>query len=229
MSRWQRDGLVVQWIDGGLHLSAGGDGLLLDTPVHAATQLDAAALGGLRTVALSSGRAHSVRGLVALLCAMEPHRSPTVPLRLRFLAGEERGPMLAEAWTRGWGRYAVSIDVEQPGAVFDVGAMTVRTFALAGGEPYWGPRPGVDRITTLGFRVNVGDTVVAYAPAAAPTNAVRRLLDGAALAVVEVGAAPWPRSAHRWRLNLSEALMASSTAQDVWVVTDEGQFAGDEA
>ncbi len=228
MSLWQGDGLVVTWLMGGVYIESGGDGLLLDVPPGSSRLMSPTQLGRLRAVALSGGRMQSIGGMVGLLCQLEPGRSQDAALSLWFALGHERGPMLAETWVRGWGRYPVTLDAEAPGAEFDVGAMAVKTVSYAAGEPRWGDEPTVESRQAVGFRVTVAGQTIAYAPAAARPQAVQRLVRGADLAIVEVGAVPWPRSDRQWRLTLADAVQATADVQNTWIVGDDGHFVGGE-
>lgn len=216
---WQRDGVEVQVLGGGLYIEQGGYGLLLDAPVGVAVPRP----GALGTIALSGGRIGSVGGLVPLLCALEPHRAQDVPLTLVGPLGDDRGARLATAWAEGWpGRYPVRHDGLTPGQTFDAGPLLVDTVEIVRGEPRWRPEPAVERVAALAFRVHTRTGLIAFVPGAAPGKAVERAVAEAALAVVEVGTEPWPKSERRWRLSPAEAL-ALPVPGELWVVDEHGQ------
>ncbi|TNE84209.1 MAG: hypothetical protein EP330_30275 [Deltaproteobacteria bacterium] len=219
---WQRAGVEVRALGGGLYLEEAGYGLLLDAPVGVAVPRP----GVLGTIALSGGRIGSVGGLVPLLCALEPHRDPEVPLSLVGPLGDDRGARLAEAWSQGWpGRYAVRHDALSPGQVFDAGPFEVETVAIVRGEPRWRPEPAVERVSAMAFRVHTAAGVVAFVPGAAPGSTVARCVADAALAVIEVGTEPWPVDERRWRMSEAEAL-ALDVAGERWVLDERGLTPG---
>jgi hypothetical protein len=222
-----RDDLVVRWMGGGLYLECAGQGLLLDVPAGAAERLGAqGSLGRLRAIAVSGGRIQSVGGLVPLLCALEAHRMPDLPLSIWAPIGEERTALLADAWSRGWpDRYPLSIDAEAPGGQFEVGPFSIRTEIVRRGEPRWRAPASIERVIGVGFQVEAGTSRVAFVPGAARTGAVSHLCRGADLAVIEVGVRPWPSSEEAWRLTAVEAIGAAEEVESVWIVGDDGQFA----
>lgn len=220
--RWSRGGVSVRWVRGGLYVEAHGHGVLLDCPPAAVDELTDV-LPRIREVVLTGGRLRSAGGLTALLVALERHRVVDVPLPLHFPLGDERPSALAEAFVRGWpDRYPVQFDAELPGTTFDVGPLEIHTFASRRGEPRWLPTPEVRSVMAQAVRVVVGDVVVAFVPGAPLTAATRRAVQGADLAVVEVGVEPWPHSDVPFRSTLSEALTLTGSCGELWIVGDDG-------
>lgn len=222
---FRRDGVSAWWIGGGLYLEADGEGLLLDAPGTAADALEGlGALPRIRSVLLTSGRPRSVAGLVPLLCALERHRTDE-PLPLRSCLGEERGEALANAWMVAWpGRYPLLVDGFLPGEPFDAGPFEGETVPVRHGEPVWGRDPLVLPAIGVAVRVRVGDVTIAWVPGAGPDGAVRQACRDVDLAVVEIGAEPWPPSEAAWRLTIEDALALASEAAEVWIVGDDGKF-----
>lgn len=230
MSRWTRGELEVRWLSGGVWLQLGDDALLLDAPPGCEVGLSQVDRGALRAVALSSGHVRAVGGLVGLLCALEPARRADLPLELHTLWGEERGPMLAEAWVRGWTeRYPITLDVDSPGAAFEVGPFHVEPLAVPRGEPRWLPEATVESVLAQAFRVDVDGVRVAYLPGCGPGTSAARVLDGVDLAIVEVGVVPWPRTERRWRLSSLDAATLIPEGTDAWLVGDDGRMLGAES
>lgn len=221
--RFERDGLLVEWLEGALWVEVAGAGALFDAPPGVVERLGDRARK-LQGIVLTSGRVRAVGGLVPLLVELARFRMGSVPLSLRFLLGEERGAMLAETWVRGWpDLYPLTLDAELPGSAFDVGDLAVETVAVRAGEPRW--REGtVEPLVAVALRIGFGEVQVAWVPGAAPTPAVDRACAGVALAVVEVGVVPWPRADQPWRLGMADALRAGEGADELWVVGDDGRF-----
>lgn len=216
-------GLSASWLDGAVYVEYGGAGLLLDAPPGIVDRLGDR-LPNLQSVLLTSGRIGAVGGLVPLLVALERWRVRDVPLSLRFLLGEERGATLAETWVRCWpDAYPLTLDAEVPGTTFDVGALTVSTVALRAAEPRW--RLGrAEPVVAVAVRVVAPGASLAWVPGAAPDRAVKRACAGVDLAVIEVGAVPWPPTAGRWRMSVADALEAGGDAGALWVVGDDGRL-----
>jgi hypothetical protein len=223
---FRREELAVHWLGGGLYLEVLGEGLLLDAPLAAVPALrDLGALSRVHAVVLCSGRSQSVEGLVPLLCALERVRRPEVPLALRSCLGDERGTQLASAWLRAWpDRFPVVLDGVAPGAEVETGAFRVRTVPVRHAELRWGGQPRVEEAVGVAVRVSTSMGSVAWVPGAAPGVAVRRACHGVDLAVVEVGIEKWPVTAEPWRLTATEAIAAAESAEEVWLVGDDGRF-----
>ena len=220
------DAVRVRWLGGGLLLVADGYGLLLDAPPGVVDLLgeDLARVGA---VALSGGRMRSCGGILALLCGLEPHRRADVPLAMRFPLGDERPGVIAESWVTGWpGRYPLDLDAEPPGAAWEAGPFVVRTLALRRAEARFLPRPRVESVVGQGFRVQRGATKVVFLPGTAAGDPALAVVKGADLAVLEVGAAPWPPDEARRRLSAGEAVAAAASAKSAWIVGDDGAFRG---
>jgi len=226
---FRRQGVEVRWLGGGLYLEAQGQGLLIDAPTGVAKVLTAMeTLERVQSVILTGGRLLSVDGLLGLLCALEPHRPEDHSLELRFPLGEERPATLASAWRSGWlPRYPLSLDGMMPGESLCAGPFTVYTQRILRGEPRWRPTPGVERVVAMALRVEVAGVSVAWVPGGATSRSMARLCQGVDLAVVEVGVQPWPRSAHRWRLSMDDAVNIASEADSAWLVGDDGRPMGD--
>lgn len=224
-ARWERDGLVVEWLGGAVWIEVAGSGVLLDVPPGAVERLGDR-LPRLRSVGLTSGRVRAVGGLVPLLVELSRWRTGEVPLALRFPLGEERGAMLAETWVRGWpDLYPLTLDAEVPGSTFDAGDAVVTTVPLRAGEPRW--RDGtVQPVTAVALRVEVAGRRVSWVPAAAPDGALRRAVAGADLAVVEVGRVAWPRADTPWRPTVEDAVALRDVVGELWVVGDDGRLVG---
>lgn len=226
---FQRGELGAWWCGGAVYLRHGTDGLLLDAPPGISDALDPQQLGQLRAVVLTSGRVRAVGGLVPLLVALERYRDADAALELWVLLGEERGAMLAETWVRGWpDRYPLTVDAAAPGAELDIAGFRVQTLELPSGEPRFRAQEVVRQRATA-VRVASAGSVVAWVPGAAPGRAVERACADADLAVIEVGVVPWPRTERRWRLTAADALAAAPDQAELWVVGDDGRFAGAEA
>lgn len=224
-ARWERDGLLVEWLGGAVWVELAGAGLLLDVPPGAVERLGDR-LQRLRSVALTSGRVGAVGGLVPLLVELARWRVGDVPLALRFPLGEERGAMLAETWVRGWpDLYPLTLDAEVPGSTFDAGDAVVTTVPVRAGEPRWRDAT-VQPIPAVALRIEVDGRRVAWVPACAPDGALRRAASGADLAIVEVGQAPWPRTDERWRPSTADALALRERVGELWVVGDDGRWVG---
>lgn len=213
--------LELWWLDGALYLETEGVGLLVDAPagVHRAL---ADRLPRTQAVALSSGRMRSVGGLLALFRALEVHR--TLPFEVRFGLGEDRAPLLAEAYDRGWpDGVPVQLDGFMPGETFDTGPFSVTSVPVNHGERCRGPAP-VRGAPGVAFRLEAGGATVAWVPGAGPGSPVRRACRDVDLAIVEVGVVPWPPTPERWRLSYDEAVQAADGAE-LWVVGDDGRLA----
>lgn len=223
--KFRRAGLVVHWLGGGLYLEKDGQGLLVDVPVAAVPALrNLGALGRVTAVMLTSGRPQAVEGLVPFLCALEPLRDAETPLTVWSCLGEERGTVLSSAWMRAWpGAFPLIHDGVMPGSTFEAEPFVVRTRPVRHGEPRWSEQEVVPAVG-VAVSIEAGGVRIAWVPGAAPGPAVQALCAGAALAVVEVGVRPWPQSAARWRLTNEEALRATGTAGEVWLVGDDGTF-----
>lgn len=219
-----QDGLQVHWLHGGLYLEYQGEGLVLDAPPEAVPELERlGAMPHVHSLMLSSGRTRAVGGLVSLLCALERYRGPGAPLSVRSMLGEERGPALAGAWLGAWQRpYPLLVDAIAPGSPFETGAFEVTPIPVRHGEPRWGPVSTVEPAPGHALRVCCDAGTVAWVPGAAPGPQARRACQGALLAVVEVGAEPWPQSNDRWRMTVSDALEAAQAAEETWLVADDG-------
>lgn len=224
---FQLGGLAAHWLSGGLYVEAEGEGWVIDAPASAAAGLAAiGALPRVRGVVLTGGRVQSVGGLPALLCALEPHRPADTPLPIWSPMGDERGALLAEAWSRGWpDRFPLQIDTEAAGAVLELPPFRVHTFAVTRGEPRWKPSPSVFPESAAALRIEYGGLAVAVVFGAAPGTVVRHACRGAALAIVEVGVLPWPATDQPWRMTTEQAALAAADAAVVWMVGDDGRFA----
>lgn len=217
---WSQDGVDVRAVGGGLWIVQEGYGILLDAPVNVSLLLESRELATLGTVALSGGRIGSVGGLVPLLCALEPHRVPDIPLNLVEPLGDERGSQLASAWTQGWpGRYLIAMDTLAPGQSFDAGPFAIDTVSIVRGEPRWRPEPGVMRVSAMAFRVHTAAGIIAFIPGSAPRGIQRAIL-GSRLAVIEAGTEGWPTDERRWRIGVSEA--GQLKAHELWVLDERG-------
>lgn len=226
--RFHREGVLVEWLEGGLYVEHDGVGLLVDAPAGLVDRAGAR-LGRVQALALTSGRIRAVGGLVPLLVEMARVRTTDVPLSIRFPLGEERGAMLAETWVRGWpDLYPLTLDAELPGATFEVGAMSVRTLAIRAGEPRW--RDGtVHGLEAVAVRIETPGPSVAWVPGAAPSQAVARACANVDLAVVEVGVVPFPPTPHPWRLTVDDAVRLGRGAGALWIVGDDGRMGVGEA
>jgi hypothetical protein len=222
--RWERGGVVVRATGGGLCVDAGDVALVVDAPRGVAEAV-VDVLPRVHGVVVSSGRLASVRGLLGLLDALGPHRDDDAPLSVVAATGEERVGLLVEAWQKGWGRYPVLLDAVMPGEPVDVGDLTVTLSPLRRGEPDW-RRSVVEPAAGFGVAVDVGGRRIVWVPAAAPDERVRRLCEGADLAVVEVGVIPWPRSDRALRPTLQDVAALTSGADEVWWVGDDGRALG---
>ncbi len=231
MSRLVRGATEVRWARGALLVRYPPGAVLVDAPPGIEDELGDA-LPTLAAVFLTSGRIRATGGLLGLLSALEPHRSPERVLPLHVPWAEERGSALAELWSRGWpGRFPVEVDAQRAGATVDVSGIEVTTAPLRAGEPTWHPGSVVP-VPALGVRLRTPDLTVALLPASTPSTAGRRLCEGADLAIVEVGVAPWPRPAEgdpAWRPTAEQAIALSSGAGESWLVGDDGRWLGDES
>lgn len=223
MSDWERGEVSVRWLQGGLSVRVGADVWVVDAPTGVVDALgDEAAR--VRGVVISHGRMPAVGGLLPLLDALHGHVSEDVPLEVRVPLGDERPALLADAWSRGWpGRTPLVLDAEAPGMASELGPLMLERVQFRGGEPVQGEiRP----LAVDGLKIGLGSLTIAWLPCVAPSTRLDRFFVGVDLAVVTVGAAPWPRSEERVRLSLAEAVAASAAAETVWIVTDEGSWAG---
>lgn len=219
MTTFTRGDTAIHWIGGGLLVHHAGRSLLLDAPVNAAESCRRA-LPTLDTVVLSSGRMHSVRGLLALLEARSTQHPG--PLTVLSSASDERVPAIVEVWTRGWPeRGQVQLDGLLPGDAIELDDLRLALLPLTRGEV--GPR-GVHAAPGCAVRLTTPDTSLVWLPAAGPGPVARRLCTGADLAVVEIGLQPWPSSERRWRLTTQEAIDAAQGAGELWMVGDDGRF-----
>lgn len=228
MSHLHRGRTRVSLHGGAVWIQVDDDAVLIDAPPGVADALGPDRLPHLREVLLSGGRIRSIGGLLALLCALEPHRGPEDPLVVRAPLGDDRGAALAELWSRHWpDRFRVVLDTERPGATFDAGPIEVRTFPVRAGEPRWRP-DRVDPRVAIALRVQTPDLTIAVVLGAAPSAAVTRACERVDLAIVEVGVEPWPRTTDRWRLSVEEALELGAGVQELWLVGDDGRWLGGE-
>jgi hypothetical protein len=219
--------LTVRWLGGALLLEhPGGDVLLEAPPGVDAALAHVGALRGLRAVVLATGRMRSVGGLLGVLDAVSRARGRTVPVHVVHPVDVERAAVVADAWTRGWPEgVAVELDAVVPGHPVPVAGLEV-TFAPLAMADAVGDR--VVPVTGSGVRVELDGVVLAWAPVARPGAALRRLCEGADLAVVEVGRRPWPEGAEGWRVDVHGADEAARTARSRWRVGDDGVLVGDE-
>lgn len=207
------------WADGALVVSVGSDTIVLDAPPAADLEAIASVLPYMRAIVLTSGRLSSVGGLLPLLCALEPHRGEDAALTLHLPAGDERGAAIAEVWVRGWpDRYPLVIDAVQPGAEIELGPILARSWPLATAEIVRGE---VRPMTAVGLQLQTPDLSVTYLRGAADPRAIARWL-AVDLAILEVGAQPWPKTERPWRLRADEASKLGALAGEVWLVTDDG-------
>jgi hypothetical protein len=203
-------------------LTHGSDALLVDAPPGIAQALGPD-LPRVRAVVLTTGRARSVAGLIALLTALEPHRPADRALPLYLPLGEERPAAVAGVWVDQWDRYPLIIDAQMPGAPLSIGPFELETRAVRVGEPRWHPAR-VDERVGMALRARAdGEDPVAIVLGAAPDRGLARWCAGARLAIVEVGVAPWPPTDAPWRLRPDEAVQVGAGARELWVVGDDGQ------
>jgi hypothetical protein len=226
---YSQGSLYVRWLAGGLYIDSSGDALLLDVSEGMAARLHAdGLLARVRGILLTGGRIHAVAGLLPLLCAMESCWSGGEPLVLCFPLGDERGALIADSWVRGWGqRFPVVLDGQQPGVSWEMGDFSISTLAVRQGELVYessSHKPSIVGHQGVAYRVQTPAGSVAFVPSTGgPVNALARLCDGVDLAVIEVGAKPWPSAREPWRLSFVQAVSVGSTARELWVVDDTGR------
>ena len=90
------------------------------------------------------------------------------------------------------------------------------------GEVIWHPTPRVKPIPGLGWRFSIGETSVVWVRTCAPKAAISHFCRDASLAIIEAGVEPWPNDPSRWRLSVNEASQYGLSAQELWLVGDEG-------
>ncbi|MFT6158339.1 MAG: hypothetical protein ACJAZO_002537 [Myxococcota bacterium] len=222
MMQWQRGDTTVRWIQGGLWVQHQHVGLVVDAPLGCCDALQDK-LPIVQTIALTSGRIASLRGLLALLEGVSSARRHPLGLTVLGPMADERAPALVDAWSRGWrNRCPVQIDGIAPGDGAECGPMTVQLAPVRHAEPNGQFPLGIDDAHGCAAIITTPDARIVWVPGAAPSNAVRRCCRGADLAVVEVGVTPWPDDTTQWRLTLQDALAASDDVGELWVVGDDG-------
>lgn len=208
----------VRWL-GALWVGHRGRGLLLDAPdgIHRTLRRDGL-LETLDAVVVTSARTPSMAGLIGLADALSAiGRSSLV---IAHVLGDERTPLLAQAWTQGWpDGLRLELDGLAPGGVLDVGPFVVELVPVRLGE---GTSAGVRPVAGCAARVSVGPWTLAWVPAARPGTATARAAAGADLAVIEVERRPWPQPTPGWRLGLAEAQQVANGARSAWIVGDDG-------
>lgn len=230
MSRLVRGATEVRWVRGSVVVRHPTATLVVDVPPGVEVELDDV-LGEVSAIVLTSGRIRTTAGLLGLLAALEPHRAPEATLTLYVPWGEERGAALADTWSRLWpGRFVVQVDAERAGARFEVGAIRVETHPVRAGEPQWHP-DSVAPVPAVALRLATDDLAVAVLPSCTPSTAGQRLCAGVDLAIVEVAAAPWPRTPEGggvWRATPERAITLVAGAGEAWLVGDDGRWLGDD-
>lgn len=216
----------ARWIGGALWLDGKHGGVLVDAPDGVHRALDAAGLlPSLQAVVISSARTRSVAGLLALWDAMG--RASRRTLTVIHTLGDERTPLLCQAWSQGWpDGVRIDLDGIAPGGITDVAGVEIELVPLRLGEASWSP-PAVTPVAGCGLRLRHGGRVIVWVPAARPGTASVRLCQGANLAVIEIGTGPWPASEAPWRMSYADAAKAGAGADEVWIVDDLGQRIGD--
>ena len=221
---FQNSDLSVRWIQGATVLEVGGDAVLLDAPLDAIPALiQDGVVARIRTVAFSSGATSALGGFIPLLEAMCRHHLPEFPFVFWGPMGEERPGLMIEAWSRGWpGRLSLGLDTILPGSRFEMGPFDVKTVGLEIGEPIWQPTPHVKAGQGLGWRFTYGQTTIVWVRTCTPSDALAHFCKDTTLAIIEVGVQPWPNTDRRWRLSVSDASQYGLSAQELWLVGDEG-------
>lgn len=206
----------VRWLGGALWLRRPGGTLLIDAPSGVDARLPD---DDLDAVLLTSGRIGAIGGLLAVLARLRR----TAPLPVVVGIGEDRAASIADVWSRHWPHgFPIDLDARRPGEV-DLPAFLATTTAVHAGEP---AGEGVVAVPAVGVRLVTPEATVAYAPACRPGTTLDRLVLGADLAVLTVGTAPFPRSAHAWRASAEEAGRIAGGARAAWLVGDDGEWLG---
>lgn len=224
MMTFTRGETSVRWIHGGLWVQCQHVGLVIDAPLGCRDALKSE-LPIIQTIALTSGRMSSLRGLLALLEGVSSARRHPLGLTVLGPMADERAPALVDAWSRSWrDRCPVHIDGIGPGDETQCGPMTIQLNPVRHAELNGQFPLGVDSAHGCAAIITTPDVRIAWVPGAAPSSAVRRACRGTDLAVVEIGVTPWPETPQaQWRLTLQDALQASPEAGELWVVGDDGQ------
>ncbi len=207
---------LAAWVSGGLFVGGNDASVLFDAPDGAGRALSGVGLDP-DVVAFSGGRLPSVCGFNGVIAAAVA-RGRTRPLRVWSVLGEERASRLVDAASAWALPFDLVVDAEPPGACITAGSLQIDVVALRRGEVDGSMIVGVPAV---GFRVR-GPVDVAYVPGCGP--GARALCEGAALAVVEVGVAPWPAHPERWRFSVDEAISAARRARQVVLVGDDGSL-----
>jgi hypothetical protein len=202
-------------------------GVLVEAPPGVEVALGRAGLlAATHTVVLPSGRTRGLAGLIGLLDAIA--QTGRRHLGVLHHLGDERTPLLAQAWSTGWPeRLTLELDGLGPGVTAEVPGVAVTFAELRMAEP------AGDALVPLsggGVRLETRTGLVAFAPAARPGAALERAIADADLAVIEVGVRPWPAGAAAFRPSVSEAITAGARAKALWLVGDDGErLGGDES
>lgn len=222
MSDWSHGAVQARWI-GALWVRTPRGSFLIDAPAGIARALaEADGLHDLRTVIVSTNRLRSVEGLPGLCEAIARARGKDAVLHVVHGLDCPRVAAIADAWTRGWpDSTGIALDgVRSADPIELAGDAEVTLTSLTAAEP--GPGGGVVPVSGAAVRVSVGGVDIVWVPAARPNAAHARASVGAALAVLEIGRAPWPKVEQPWRPTLPQALAVSQHADAVWIVGDDG-------
>lgn len=211
----------VRWIGGALWMSAGYGGLLIDAPAGVHEALDREGLlPSLQAVLVSSARTRPISGLLPLWDALGINQRRT--LRVLHVLGDERTPLLAQAWAQGWPEgIRLDLDGMAPGTCFDVAGIDVELVPLRIGEPVSGGTGG-QGVAGCGLRLHTGARTISWLPCSRPGTAAARLCSGVDLAVIEIAATRWPKTEVPWRMSRNDALQAAMGASASWLVGDDG-------
>ena len=109
-----------------------------------------------------------------------------------------------------------------------MGDFSIKSVAVRQGElVYEQASPQVPTIAGrqgVAYRVETPAGCVAFVPSSGgPINTLLRLCQDVDLAVVEIGAKPWPSAREPWRLSFVQAVTLGSSARELWVVDDKGE------
>jgi hypothetical protein len=216
---WKGAGFAVQWLGHALVVHSRRTRLVIDPGPSAITP----PVDHLDAVILTSGRMHAIGGLLPLLGALAGARTNRA-LTVVHPLGDDRAPAVTAAWQHGWSDdLELVLDAVVPGQPIDVGDLEIQTFALRCGEPAWSEANAVRNLTGMGLEIRRGDARVVWVPSTVAGAQIHKRCTGAALAVLQVGAIPWPKSERPWRMTVDQAVAAAAGAEVVWLVGDDGE------
>lgn len=210
---------TIHWIGGGLYIDHPSGGLILDTGKASGDWIKAnVPKRPLQAIILTSSRGSALHGLLPLLEGLSQQHTPS-PIHIIHPMGDERVPLLLQAWTGGWHAGApVIADAVPPGEVVHLSCGSAHLHPLRVAEQLAGE---LQALPGFGVRLQIDGQTLAYAPDASSGLATRQLCAAADLVVIGVTLSP-PQPSRAFR-TLADAKQAGASAGTLWVVDEHGR------